>query len=77
MGYKRSGASTLVVGDLDGRERCIAREMPMVDSETVTLGFGIDEETRLGEGIGRRLDVRDQVGRRKRQLFYRQHHDVS
>lgn len=49
----------------------------MVDSETVTLGFGIDEETRLGEGIGRRLDVRDQVGRRKRQLFYRQYHDVS
>ena len=77
LGYERSGTGTLVVGDLDGRDRCIARELPMVDSETVTLGCGIDEETSLEEGLGRRLDVRDQVGRRKCQLLCPQYHDVS
>jgi len=69
-----SSASTLVVGDLGQswmgkfffREfhiRCIARDLFVVDSETVTLGIGINEETRLEEGIGGRLNVRNQVRR--------------
>ena len=48
--------------------RYIAGELPMVDTETVTLGIRIDEETGLEKGIGRRFDVRDQVGRCEGQL---------
>lgn len=49
----------------------------MVDPETVTLGIRIDEETSLEKGIRRRLDVRDQVGRREGQLVCRQYHDAN
>ena len=44
----------------------------MVNSETVTPGIVIDEETRLDQGIRRKLTVRDQVGQRESELVYRQ-----
>lgn len=49
---------------------CIARELLIVDPETVTLGIGIDKETSLEEGIWRRLNVRNHVGRREGQLVH-------
>lgn len=76
LGHERTGASTLEVDDLRVGSRCIARELLIVDTETVTLGIGIDEETSLEEGIRRRLNVRDHVGWRETQLVYRQYHDV-
>ncbi len=75
LGYERSSTSTLVISNCD--TRCIARELLMINSETVTLGIGIDEETSLEEGIGRRLNVRNHVGRCESQLEYLQHRDVS
>ena len=66
--YERPCASTLEVGNSMWGYSCIARELAIVDPETVALGIRIDKETSLEEGIWRRLDVRDQVGRREGQL---------
>ena len=57
--------------------RCIARKLLIVNSQTVTLCIVIDEETGLEEGIRRVLNVRDQVGRSKGELVYRQHRDYQ
>lgn len=67
LGYERSRASTLVVGD--GNYGCIARELLVVNSESVALRIGINEETTLEKGIGRMFNERDQVGWRKGQLL--------
>ena len=66
--YERPCASALEVGNSMWGYSCIARELAIVDPKTVALGIRIDKETSLEEGIWRRLDVRDQVGRREGQL---------
>ena len=57
--------------------RRITWKLSMVNSEMVMPGIVIDEETRLDQGIRRKLTVRDQVGQRESKLVYRQYHNVK
>jgi hypothetical protein len=43
-------------------KRYVAWKLLIVDSETITLSIGIDEETSLEERIRGMLNVRNQVG---------------
>lgn len=46
-------------------------ELLVVGSETVAVGIGVGEETRLEDGIGGGLDVRNEVRRREGSLLMR------
>jgi hypothetical protein len=58
---------TLEVGN--GGHRRVNRKLLVVDTKTVTVGVGIREQTRLEDGVCRRLDVRNQVRGGERSLL--------
>ena len=61
------GTISLEVGGLS--ERRVDRKLSVVDSETVSVSVGVREESRLEDGIGTRLDSRNEVGRREGDLL--------
>lgn len=71
------GASTLVV---DGHEAIalevgnrnnglVNRKLSVVDTKSVTMGVWVGKEARLQDGVARRLEVGNEVGRRKSDLL--------
>lgn len=46
----------------NGVEWCVNRQLLIVGAKTVAVCVGVREETRLQDGIGRRLDVGDEMG---------------
>lgn len=72
------GESTKVTVDsgrtitLEGVESVVGavdRDLLVVDTESVSLGIGVREETSLEDRVGRGLDTRDEVGRRESSLL--------
>ena len=59
------GGETIALEVVDGDNGCVDWELLVVDTETVTVSVRVGEETRLEDGIGRWLDVRDKVRRRE------------
>lgn len=66
--YECALAVALEVGD--GVQWGVDRELLVVDSEAVAVGVWVREQTRLQDGVRRRLDVRYCVRGRKRYLQF-------
>jgi len=56
------GHETITLEGVEGAEGSVDGDLLVVDTETVAVGVGVREETGLEDGVGRRLDTRDQVG---------------
>lgn len=54
-----------------GDDRSIDRQLLVVDTKTVTVSIGVGEQTRLEDGIGRRFDIWNKMGRREGNLLWR------
>jgi len=54
---------------VNGHDGCVDWELLVVDSETMAVGIRVREETRLEDGVGRWLDVWNEVRRRESSLF--------
>lgn len=62
---RNEGSRTIALEVVDGDDRCVDRELLVVDTETVAVGIRVGEETGLKNRIGRWLDVWDKVRRRE------------
>ena len=49
----------------DRATRLVDRDLLVIDAETMTVGIWVGEETRLQNGVGRRLDTWNQMGGRE------------
>ena len=54
----------------DGNNRSIDRQLLIVGTKTMTVSIGVREKTGLKNGVGRRFNVRDEMGRRKGNLLW-------
>ena len=54
----------------DGNNRSIDRQLLIVGIKTMTVSIRVREKTRLKNGVGRRFNVRNEMGRRKRNLLW-------
>jgi hypothetical protein len=53
----------------DGNNRSIDRQLLIVGTKTMTMGIRVREKTGLKDGVGRRFNVRNEMGRRKGDLL--------
>lgn len=59
------GHSTIALEVVDGDDGSVDGKLLVVDAETVTVGIGVGEETRLKDRVGGGFDVGNEVGRRE------------
>jgi hypothetical protein len=56
----------------DGNNRSIDRQLLIVGTKTMTVSVRVGEKTGLKNGVGGRFDVRNEMGRRKGNLFWKE-----
>jgi hypothetical protein len=54
----------------DGNNRSIDRQLLIVGTKTMTVSIRVREKTGLKNGVGRRFNVRNEMGRRKGNLLW-------
>ena len=67
LGDVGTGSITLEVDD--GNNRSIYRQLLVVGTKAVTMSIRVREQTRLKDGVGRRFNVWNEVGRREGNLW--------